>query len=160
MNKSVSSHQVCKPADHSEWPAVLMLIIIEKLLHSQVCFWTLLSTFFSVLLVCYCFSWLGLLDNNALPTLCQQFVFVYFLFKHDNAPVHEAAPWRNGFPSLAWSSLTGLHRALTPSPSNTLGKNTDCEPDLITQHQCCTSQMLKLATRLLERLKPEEWMLL
>jgi hypothetical protein len=35
-----------------------------------------------------------------------------------------------------WKNLTGLHRALTSTPSNTFGINwnTDCEPGLIAQH--------------------------
>ena len=64
-----------------------------------------------------------ILDDSVLQTLWQQ--FVPFLFQHDN-------------------NLTGLHRALTTTPSNTfrMNWNADCEPGLITQHQCLTSLML------------------
>ena len=43
-----------------------------------------------------------------------------------------------------WNNLTGLHRALPSTPSNTFGINwnADCEPGLIAQHQCPTSLML------------------
>jgi hypothetical protein len=43
-----------------------------------------------------------------------------------------------------WKNLTGLHRALTSTPSITFGMNwnSNCEPGLITQHQCPTSLML------------------
>ena len=43
-----------------------------------------------------------------------------------------------------WKNLTGLHRALTSTPSNTFGMNwnTNLEPGLIAQHQCLTSLML------------------
>ena len=43
-----------------------------------------------------------------------------------------------------WKNLTGPHRALTSSPSNTFGINwnADCEPGLIAQHQSPTSLML------------------
>ncbi len=33
-----------------------------------------------------------ILDNSALPTSTQQFVFVFFLFQHDNVPVHTVHP--------------------------------------------------------------------
>ena len=43
-----------------------------------------------------------------------------------------------------WKNLTGLHIALTSTPSITFGMNwnTDCEPGLIAQHQYPTSLML------------------
>jgi hypothetical protein len=43
-----------------------------------------------------------------------------------------------------WKNLTGLDRDLTSTPSDTFGINwnADCEPGLITQHQCPTSLML------------------
>lgn len=46
------------------------------------------------------------------------YIFVSFLFQHDDAPVHKAAPYRNAFPSF-----TGLHRAQTSTPSNTSEMN-------------------------------------
>ncbi len=51
--------------------------------------------------------------------------------------------------SLVWKNLTGLHRALTSTPSNMFGMNwcRDCEPGLLAQHQCLTSQMLKNSHR-------------
>ncbi len=69
--------------------------------------WTpLLHTY--VLLCRGCFSWFGtlsfilgnldswanddILNNSALQTLRQQFVFVRFLFQRDDAPVHEVTP--------------------------------------------------------------------
>ena len=53
-------------------------------------------------------------------------------------------PYRNGLSRSVWENLAGLHRALTSTPSNTFGMNwnADCEPGLITQHQCPTSLML------------------
>ena len=50
----------------------------------------------------------------------------------------------NVFLILVWKNLTGLHRALNSTPSNTFGMNwnSDCEPGLIAQHQCPTSLML------------------
>jgi hypothetical protein len=46
-------------------------------------------------------------------------------------------PYRNGLLRLVWKNLTGLHRALTSTPSNTFGMswNADWEPGLIAQHQ-------------------------
>ncbi len=69
---------------------------------------------------------------------------------------------------MVWKNLTGLHRALTSTSSNTFGMNwnADCVRDLITQHQCWTSLMLlwlngskSLQQVLVESLKPEEWRL-
>ena len=65
---------------------------------------------------------------------------------------------------------TGLHRALTSTPSNTFGINwnADCEPGLITQHQCSTSLMLlwlngskstQQCSNILWKTFPEEWRL-
>ncbi len=98
---------------------------------------TCLHTQYKITLL-VCFSWFALgpnegkssWDNSVFPTLWQQFVFVPFLFQHDNGPLHKASSIKKWF-SL---DLTGLHRALTSTPSNT-----DCEPDLITQHQCWTA---------------------
>ncbi len=75
------------------------------------------------------------------------------------------------FSSLLWKYLTDLHRSLNSTPSSTFGMNwnTNCEPDLIIQHQGWTSLMLlwlKIsAARFQKRkgkesLKPEEWRLL
>ena len=79
-----------------------------------------------------------ILDDSVLPTLWQQFGKGPMLFHHDNAPVHKARS------RSVWKNLTGLHRALISTPSNTFGMNwnTDCKPGLIAQHQCLTSRML------------------
>ena len=52
--------------------------------------------------------------------------------------------YRNGLLRSVCKNLTGLHRALTSTPSNTFGMNcnADCQPDLIAQHQCPTTLML------------------
>ena len=44
-------------------------------------------------------------------------------------------PYINGLLRSVWKNLTGLHRALTSTPSNTFGMNlnSDCEPGLIGQ---------------------------
>ena len=109
-----------------------------------------------------CFSWFGLgplvpvkghlnttayndiLDDSVLPTLWQQFGKGPFLFQHDKAPVHKVRSIQNGLSRSVWKNLSGLHRALTSTPSNTFGMNwnANCEPGLIVQHQCPTSLML------------------
>ena len=78
-----------------------------------------------------------ILDDSILPTLWQQFGECPFLFQHDNAPVHNARSVQNGLSRSVWKSLTGLHRALTSTPSNTFGMNwkADCEPGLIAPNQ-------------------------
>ena len=58
-----------------------------------------------------------ILDDSMLSTLWQQFGEGPLLFQHDNAP--ERGPYRNGLLRLVWKNLTGLHRALTSTPSNT-----------------------------------------
>jgi hypothetical protein len=74
-------------------------------------------------------SYNDILDNSVLPILWQQFGEGPFLFQHDNA---------------VYKNLTGLHRALTSTPTNTFEINwkADCKPGLIAQHQCPTSLML------------------
>jgi hypothetical protein len=56
----------------------------------------------------------------------------------------EQGPYRNGLSRSVWKNLTGLHRALTSTLSDTFGmnRNTDCKPGLIVKHQCPTSLML------------------
>jgi hypothetical protein len=52
-------------------------------------------------------------------------------------PCTKEGPYRNGVSRLVWKNLTGLHRALTSTPSNTIGMNWNvaCEPGLIALHQ-------------------------
>uniref|UniRef100_A0AAZ3SGF1 Uncharacterized protein n=1 Tax=Oncorhynchus tshawytscha TaxID=74940 RepID=A0AAZ3SGF1_ONCTS len=73
-----------------------------------------------------------ILDDSVLPTLWQQFVEGPFLFQHDNVPCTKQGPYRNGLSRLVWKNLTGLHKALTSTSSNTFGVNwnIDCEPGL------------------------------
>ncbi|CDQ86808.1 unnamed protein product [Oncorhynchus mykiss] len=56
-------------------------------------------------------------------------------------PSTKRGPHRNVLPRVVWKNLTGLHRALTSTPSNTFGMNWNagCESGLIGQHQCPTS---------------------
>ena len=55
-----------------------------------------------------------------------------------------AGPYRNCLSRSGWKNLTGLHSALTSTPSNTfrMNWNTYCEPGLIAKNQCPTSLML------------------
>ncbi len=89
-----------------------------------------------------------------LSTVC---VFISF-FNMTTPPCTQPGPWRNGFPSLAWKNLTGLHKALTLTTSITIGinENADCVPELITQHQWWTARFRNL----MGSLEPEEWRLL
>ena len=83
-----------------------------------------------------------ILYNSVFPTLWQQFGESHFLFQHDNTPVHKARAIQKWF--VKWKNLTGLHRALTSTPSKTfrMNWNADCAPGLIAQHRCPTSLML------------------
>ena len=38
-----------------------------------------------------------ILDTSVLPTLCHQFVFGSFLFRHDNAPEHKDSSIKESF---------------------------------------------------------------
>jgi hypothetical protein len=64
-----------------------------------------------------------ILDDSVLPTLWQQFGEGPVLFQQDNEPVH-------GLLRSVWKNLTGLHRALTSTLSNTSGMNwiANCKP--------------------------------
>ena len=83
-----------------------------------------------------------ILVDSVLPALGQQFGEYPFLFQHENATVHKARSI-NGSSRSVWKNLTGLHRTLTSTSSNTFGMNwnADCESVLIAQHQCPTSLM-------------------
>ncbi len=60
-----------------------------------------------------------------------------------NMPLQRAqsSSQRNGFPSLVWWNLTGLHRGPDLNPIQHLWEEL-CESDLITQHQYWTSLMV------------------
>ena len=85
-----------------------------------------------------------IVDNSVLPTLWQQFAEGPFLIQHGNSPVYKARSIQKYLLRSVRKNLTGLHRALTSTPSNTFGMNwnADCEPDLIAQHQSLNSIML------------------
>lgn len=69
--------------------------------------------------------------------LCSNSLKIFFSFNMTNsASVHKARSKKNGFPSLVWKNLTGLHRALTSTPPDIN------EPDLLTQRRCWTSLKL------------------
>ena len=46
-----------------------------------------------------------ILDDYALPTLCQQFVEGLFLFQHDNSPVHKARSISKWFVEISVKEL-------------------------------------------------------
>ena len=109
-----------------------------------------------------CFSWFGLgpfvpvkgnhnaTAYNDIETIqCFQLCGnklgkVLSCFSMTMPPCTKRGPHSDGLLRSVWQNLTGLHRALTSTPSNTFGMNwnADCEPHLITQHQCPTSLML------------------
>ena len=61
-----------------------------------------------------------ILDNSGLLTLWQQFGEGPSLFQHDNSPVHKARSIQKCWLRSVWKNLTGLHSALTLTPSYTL----------------------------------------
>ena len=71
-----------------------------------------------------------ILDSSVLPTLWQQFGEGPLLFQHDSAPMHKG-PYRNGLSRSVWKNLTGLHKALTSTPSNTFGMNSILMPMIL-----------------------------
>jgi hypothetical protein len=58
-------------------------------------------------------------------------------------PCTKWGPYRNALSRSVWRNLTGLHRALTSTPSKTFAMNwnSDCEPGLIAEHQWLISLM-------------------
>ena len=99
-----------------------------------------------------CFSWFG---QRLHHTMTFQMILCFQLcgnrlgkacscFSMTMPPCTTRGPYRNGLLSSVSKNLTGLHRALTSTPSNTFGINwnADGEPGLIAQHQCLTSLML------------------
>ena len=65
-------------------------------------------------------------------------------FRMTMPPWTKRGPHRNGLLRSVWKNLNGLHRALTLTPSNTLGMNGNAarKPGLIAPHQCPPSLML------------------
>jgi hypothetical protein len=77
----------------------------------------------------------AILDVSVLPTLWQQFGEGPSCFSLTMPLCTKFSPYRNYLSRLVWKNLTGLHRALTSTPSNTFGMNWNCdwEPGLIAQ---------------------------
>ncbi len=65
--------------------------------------------------------------------LCQQFVFVSFLFQHDNVPMHKARSVNIWFSQFGVEEFDWSAQSSDLNPTNTFGlnSNTDCEADLI-----------------------------
>lgn len=76
-------------------------------------------------------------ENAMLPTFWEEFVEGPFLFQPVCDPVHISV-------SLVWKNLTGLHRALCSTPSNTSGINQNkyCETGFFIQLQSLSSNAL------------------
>uniref|UniRef100_A0AAZ3P4J1 EF-hand domain-containing protein n=1 Tax=Oncorhynchus tshawytscha TaxID=74940 RepID=A0AAZ3P4J1_ONCTS len=81
-----------------------------------------------------CHAYSDILDDSVLPTLWQPFGFSCFSMTMSLCT--KRGPYRNGLSRSVWKNLTGPHRALTSTSSNTFGMkwNADCEPGLIAQH--------------------------
>ncbi len=81
-----------------------------------------------------------ILENDVLPILWEQLGEGHFLFQHYFAPVHKARPIKT------WLDEFGVEELDWPTQSHNLNPikhwNGDCEPGLLVQHQCLTSQML------------------
>ena len=75
-----------------------------------------------------------ILDDSVLPTWGRPFPV-------SACQCTKRGPYRYGLLRSVQKNLTGLHRALISTPSNTfeINWNADCEPGLIAQHQCPTS---------------------
>ena len=85
-----------------------------------------------------------ILDDSVLLTLWQQFGEGPFQFHHDNAPVHKARSIQKWFVEIGVEELNWPEQSSDLKPIEHLQDdwNADCEPGLITQHQCLTSLML------------------
>ena len=82
--------------------------------------------------------------DSVLPTLWQQCGKGPFLFKHDNAPVHKVRSIQKWVVEIGVEELDSPAQSPDLNPIDTFGMNwnADCEPGLITQHQCPNSLML------------------
>ncbi len=65
--------------------------------------------------------------------------FVSFLFQHDNALVHKAAPERNDFSQFAVEELDCPAQSPDLNHIQRLWDGLDCEADLNSKHQCWIS---------------------